>query len=88
MSGGVFFQHDDFDKLIDMVVDKVADKVSKMKTVEPTLTKGQAAKYLQVSRQTLEKRFREGDLPASLIHKNGGTPYFFASELEAYLKKS
>jgi hypothetical protein len=88
MEHAIVIQPGDMDKFISQIVDRAIEKIVKIKTAEPTRTKAQAAKYLQISVQTLEKRFRDNELPASLIHRNGGTPYFFESELEQYLKKS
>jgi len=87
MQHAIVIQPSDFKQLIAEIAAEVIKEVVKSMTAEPTLTKSQAAKYLQISVQTLEKRFRENELPTSLIHRNGGTPYFFASELEQHLKK-
>jgi hypothetical protein len=88
METAVILHPHDLTKFANDVAMLVLKEVAKMKAVEEPLTKEGAAKYLHVSVPTLERRLRENDLPPSLIHRNGGTPYFFASELEQHLKKS
>ena len=51
---------------------------------DPPLTRRQACAYLQVSESTLERRIRAG-LP---VHRPpGGHPRFYASELDAWLRR-
>jgi excisionase family DNA binding protein len=61
---------------------------AKQKTEEP-LTKHGAAKYLKITIRTLDQWIHDGKLPVKLIHRVKGcnNAYFFASELEGYLKK-
>lgn len=61
---------------------------AKSEAVEKPLTREEAAAYMRIDPVTLDRRLRKGTLPMSLRHHNGGTLYFFASELEAFLKKS
>ena len=56
--------------------------------IEKPLTRKGAAEYLGIGVKALDNRIQRGVIPSRLIHKNGGTPYFFASELAELLKKS
>ncbi len=69
---------------------QIADGVASLKShlVEKPLTRREAAEYLGIKLTALDNRIKRGDIPRKLVHKNGGTPYFFASELEQLLKKS
>lgn len=58
------------------------------KPLERPLTKKEAASYMRLHIKVFNKRFKDGVLPATLRHYNGGTIYFFASELEDFIKKS
>jgi hypothetical protein len=78
---------DQLDKLIQKAIQEGFEKGQK-RTIEKPLTKQEAANYLRISLSTLDERFRSQALPTSLRHYNGGTIYFFASELEAFIKKS
>lgn len=71
------------------VRDIVAQVVKEMNlVVEAPLDKTGAAKYLKISVKTMERRFREGDLPASLRHHIAGSIYFLPSELHEFIKAS
>lgn len=77
---------------VDPMAEKIAaiviKKLTELSRVEEPLTKDGAAKYLHIALSTLNKRIANGDIPAKYIHRNGGTPYFFPSELETLLKKN
>lgn len=88
MRPGNFIEDKDLDRFAEKVANIVLKKVAELKVVEEPLTKEGAAKYLHIALSTLNKRLANGDIPAKYIHRNGGTPYFFASELELLLKKS
>lgn len=88
MNPGYFIEDKDLDRFAEKVANIVLKKVAELKAVEEPLTKEGAAKYLHIALSTLNKRLANGDIPAKYIHRNGGTPYFFASELELLLKKS
>jgi hypothetical protein len=76
------------DPLAEKIAAMVIKKVIELKSIEDPLTKEGAAKYLHIALSTLNKRLANGDIPSKYIHRNGGTPYFFASELETLLKKN
>lgn len=78
---------DQLDKLIQKAIQEGFERGQK-KPIEKPLTKQEAASYLRIGLSAFDERFRKQALPASLRHYNGGTIYFFASELEAHLKKS
>lgn len=84
----VIMRPSDFDQLLSVMIDKAVERIVKVRTAEPPLDKQGAAKYLKITTSTLDRRIREKDLPVTLIHRNGGGVYFFASELEQHLKKS
>lgn len=75
------------DKLIIKAEEKGFEKGQK-KPIEKPLTREEAAKYLRIDPTTLDRRFRNRKYPLSLRHSCGGTSYFFASELESFIKKS
>lgn len=77
----------DLENLIIKALEKGFERGQK-KPIEKPLTKQEAADYLRVHVTTFEARIRNRKLPLSLRHINGGTTYFFASELEAFIKKS
>jgi hypothetical protein len=76
----------DLEKLI-LKAEERGFELGQKKQIEKPLTKEGAAKYLSISEGTLDERFRTGKLPARLRHTNGGTIYFFASELEEFIKQ-
>lgn len=78
------------DRLMTGLRDEMRTSVMELKThmTEETLTRKEAARYLKIGIKALDKRIQSGQIPKRLVHKNGGTPYFFASELEQFLKES
>lgn len=69
---------------------EVADGFLLLKThmTEKPLTVKEAAEYLRIGTSALYNRINSGAIPSQYVHKNGGTVYFFASELNQLLKKS
>jgi hypothetical protein len=63
-------------------------ELGQKKPIEKPLTKEEAARFLRIEPRTLDLRFQTHRLPVSLKHVAGGSIYFFASELEAFIKKS
>lgn len=88
IGNAIIFQPEDWDKFKRELSGFVAIEMDKAKRIERPLTKDAAAEYLSISVRTFDQRIADGKIPTKLIHRNGGTPYFFASELEAFLKKS
>ncbi|MBX4188245.1 MAG: helix-turn-helix domain-containing protein [Candidatus Doudnabacteria bacterium] len=78
------------ERMVTNLRQEIADGFVHLKThmVEKPIDRTGAAEYLTISLSTLDDRISKGTIPANLVHKNGGTPYFFASELEQLLKKS
>lgn len=78
------------DRLATNIRQQVSDGFVMLKShmIEKPLTKKEAASYLFINPKTLESRIRSGAIPAKMVHRNGGTMYFFPSELEQLLKKS
>lgn len=78
------------DRMITSLREQVRDEFVTLKShmVEKPLTKKEAATYLGVTYKTIESRVTSGAIPSEFVHKNGGTVYFFASELNQLLKKS
>lgn len=56
--------------------------------VERPMCCREAAQYLLIHENTLYKRIRTGEIPERVIHRIGGSVYFFPSELRDFLKKS
>lgn len=75
------------DELILKALEKGFERGQK-KPIEKPLTKQEAADYMSISLSSLDERLRNGYLPLSLKHTIHGTPYFFASELENFIRKS
>ena len=71
--------HDRFDKLEKLVVENV---------VEKPLTRQEAAQHCKCSATTLSALITSGDIPSEYVHKFGGQPRFFASELNEAIRKS
>ena len=78
------------DRLVTSIREQVRDEFTTLRShmIEKPLNRTEAAAYLGIKLTALDNRIKRGDIPMSLVHKNGGTPYFFASELEKLLKKS
>lgn len=78
------------ERLITSLRDEMRNSVIELKThmTEETLTRKEAARYLKIGIKALDKRIQSGQIPKRLVHKNGGTPYFFASELHDLIKQS
>lgn len=89
-TGVVVLDPSDLDTIIKKMVEEFRAEVAKIKAanIEKPMTREQAAKFFSCSVDALDKKFRNNKLPAKFRHYNGGTPYFFASELENFLKKS
>ena len=77
----------DLEKLIIKAEEKAYERGQK-KPFEKPLTREEAAAFLRIEPATLDRRIKSGVLPATLRHYNGGTIYFFASELENFIRKS
>lgn len=75
------------DKLILEAVQR-GYELGQKKPIEKPLTKQEAADYMRIHVNTLDGYFRDKILPTSLRHYVGGCIYFFASDLEAFIKKS
>lgn len=75
------------DKLILEAVQR-GFELGQTKPIEKPLTKQEAANYMRIHVNTLDCHFKRKVLPASLRHYVGGAILFFASELEAFIKKS
>lgn len=63
-------------------------KEVKAALIEKPMTKKEAAEHLNITYATLERRIRNSVYPDYLVHKDpvSGHLYFFASELNQYLK--
>lgn len=66
----------------------IANEIKNMAIVERPLCAKAAADYLLIHENTLYRRMKSGEIPESVIHRTGGSVYFFPSELRDYLKKS
>lgn len=89
-TGVVVLEPNDLDTIIKKMIEEFRAEAAKIKAanIEKPMTRQAAAKFLSCSVQTFDNKFKNGDLPIEFRHYNGGTPYFFASDLEAFLKKS
>lgn len=75
------------DKLIQKAIQEGFEKGQK-KPIEKPLTTKEAAAFLRIGLSALYRRIQTNALPTTLRHYNGGSIYFFASELEAFIRKS
>lgn len=75
------------DTLIQKAIQEGFEKGQK-KPFEKPLTKKEAAAYMRLHVKSFDLRFKNNQLPTSLRHYVGGSILFFASELEAFIKKS
>lgn len=75
------------DKLIREAIQR-GFELGQKKPLEKPLTKKEAAAFLRIDPWTLDRRFKSGKIPLSLRHVVSGSIYFFASELEAFIRKS
>lgn len=78
---------DQLDKLIKESLQR-GFELGQKKPIEKPLTKKEAADYMRIHIKVFNKRFKTGALPANLRHYVDGTILFFASELEAFIRKS
>lgn len=80
----------DLDRIAIGIRQQVADGFKDITShvVEKPLTVKQAADYLGIKQSAFYNRINRGEIPARLVHRNGGTPYFFASELCELIKTS
>lgn len=76
------------ERLIINLRDEMRSNVLELKThmIEKPLTTKEAADFMRIKRSAFDNRIKSGAIPAHLVHKNGGTPYFFASELQQLIK--
>jgi len=82
------FTGEQLKQLIDEVKATVIQEMNRKQSLDKVLTKQEAAAYLRIHVTTLDERFRERKLPTSLRHYNGGSLYFYQSELENFIKRS
>lgn len=68
--------------MIEDIVRKAVREQMNLETEGP-LTSEKAAKFLDIHPNTLYRRMKQPDFP---VRWDGGTPYFFASELVRYIK--
>ena len=89
MQNAVVLSPPDFDRLISEMKMTFMDELKRAKAevVERPLTRIEAAQHLSIKPGTLDKRIKTGIIPVQYVHYNGGTPYFFASELNKLLKE-
>jgi predicted DNA-binding transcriptional regulator AlpA len=66
----------------------LANELKNLAFVERPMCAKQAADYLLIHENTLYRRMKTGQIPARVIHRTGGSVYFFPSELKDYIKKS
>lgn len=78
---------DNLEKFLEKYTSVVIEEFSKKKVIEKPMTREEAANYMRISPTTFDRRLKNGTLPMALRHINGGNIYFFASELEAELKR-
>lgn len=80
----------EFDRLATGIRQQVADGIESLKShlTEKPLSKKEAADYLQITPRAFASRMKSGAIPPRLVHRNGGSLYFFASELQQLLKAS
>lgn len=80
----------ELDRIVTGLRQEVADGFTKLKShiVEKPLTRIEAAEYLRIGLTAFNNRIRSGAIPKKYLHKNGGTTYFYASELQQLLKTS
>jgi hypothetical protein len=84
MTAGFFIGQADLDKIISEMKKSFHDEVQKLKveTREQPMTRKETAKYLKCGQTTLTKHWQH------LKHvTEGGTPYWWASEIEKYIKE-
>lgn len=89
MQQAVIINPSDLDRFISEMRVTFVEELTKAKSqvIEKPLTRGEAAAYLSISTSALDRRVKNGSIPTSLVHYNGGTTYFFASELNRFLKQ-
>lgn len=85
MDQAIILKPEDFKSLVSDLKDMLRSEL-KGYVVEEPLTAKEAARYLKITDKAMWERFRKGTMPAELIHRSGGSVYFFASELHRYLK--
>lgn len=88
MSIGHIIMPNEVDPLAEKIAAIVLRKIDERRVIEEPLTKQGAANYFKITVRALNERIAKGKIPSKYIHRNGGTPYFFASELETLLKKN
>lgn len=90
MSHAIIIEPNDLDRLINSLREEIRLGFEKSRAIniDPPLSKKQAAKFLCISVQTLDRRLKSGDIPSKFIHGKGKMKSFFASELELYIRKS
>lgn len=87
MNQAVIFTPDDFQKFLTHLKEIVRTEM-KGYVVEEPMTAKEAASYLNVTEKTMWERFRKGKMSTGVIHRVGGSTYFFASELHQYIKNN
>lgn len=83
MTSGFFIGQSDLDKIISSMEKKFEESVLKLeeKMRQTPMTRTETAKYLKCSTDNVDKNWRH------LSHLIGGTRYWYADEIENYIKK-
>jgi excisionase family DNA binding protein len=88
---GTVLQPNDFDRLLSEMKSFVREELKSVQMPpendRPICAK-EAAAYLGIGQTTFWERIKTGKIPSILIHRNGGSVYFFKSELRQFLKAS
>lgn len=68
----------------------LTEVVEKKHALSPdrVMSRKEAAKFLGISTDTLRRKIKSGEYPSKIMHGKGRSKRFFASELEALIKKS
>jgi hypothetical protein len=80
----------DFDRFTDSMKEHLLNIAKEIKgsVIEEPMLKDKAAKYLQITPRTLDRRIKNRIIPPEYIHKVDGTIYFLPSELHQFVKGS
>jgi hypothetical protein len=90
MNPVIILTPNDFERLVVELKEHLSKEIQSIKdrSIEKPICRKEAAAYLGIHVDTLDRRIENSKIPASVVHQIDGQRVFFKSELYDFVKKS